>query len=200
MNSAGFVLTGGRSTRMGTDKALLPWRGRTLIEHVAGVVRASAGSVTLIGPPERYSPLGLPVTADAVPGRGPLGGILTALDVTPAEWNLVVACDMPGLTASFLESLLVAAEECGAGCLVPVSPSGRSHPLCAVYRRTLLPAVRQAVGEDRLKMTEVIAGLGTVYHAVSDEGLFLNMNTPKDFLTHREAVPPALAWTGRTDG
>jgi len=200
MNSAGFVLAGGRSARMGTDKALLPWRGRTLIEHVAGVVRASAGSVTLIGPPDRYGSLGLPVEPDAVPGRGPLGGILTALAITAAEWNLVVACDMPALTAPFLESLLEAAKESGGGCLVPVPPYGRSQPLCAVYRRTILPAVRQAVEERRLKMTEALASLGAVYHAVSGEEFFLNMNTPKEFLTHREAAPPAQSCTGRTHG
>ena len=93
---AGFVLVGGNSTRMGRDKAQLPLHGRTLVEHIAGAVAEAAGSVTLIGAPERYPDLGIRMLPDSRPGAGPLGGICTALASTDAEWNLIVACDMPG--------------------------------------------------------------------------------------------------------
>ncbi|MEO7144809.1 MAG: NTP transferase domain-containing protein, partial [Bryobacteraceae bacterium] len=76
---AGFVLAGGLSTRMGRDKAWLPHRGTTLAAYVAGEVLRAAGSVTLVGDPAKYARLGHPVVADHVAGRGPLGGILTAL-------------------------------------------------------------------------------------------------------------------------
>src|SRR6058998_1400393 len=95
---AGFVLVGGRSSRMGRDKACLPLQGRTLLEHVAAAVAAAAGSVTLVGSPERYQNLGFRVIADSLPGCGPLGGIHTALGASPADWNLIVACDMPGIS------------------------------------------------------------------------------------------------------
>ena len=73
---------GGRSSRMGRDKALLPFRGGALAQSVARAVSATAGSVTLVGDPERYGGLGYAVIADIYPGEGPLGGILTALGNT----------------------------------------------------------------------------------------------------------------------
>src|SRR5271163_1224329 len=99
---SGYVLAGGRSTRMGRDKALLPLGDSTLLDHVAQCVRQAAGNVTIIGPPDRYASLGYPVTADLVTNCGPLGGLYTALSITETDWNLMVACDMPGLTAHFL--------------------------------------------------------------------------------------------------
>src|SRR5262249_800619 len=103
--AAGFVLVGGRSSRMGPDKALLPAGSRTLAEQSAHSVRQAAGNVTLIGDPEKYASLGLPVIADAVEGSGPMGGIYTALLHSKEDWNLVVACDMPGLAPDFLRAL-----------------------------------------------------------------------------------------------
>src|SRR5512142_2916527 len=111
--SAGFVLAGGRSSRMGQDKALLPWKGSTLIESVAREVFNAAGSVTLIGSPERYGSLGFPVISDKIQGCGPLGGLHAALSVTTAEWNILVACDMPAVTSELLKELLAAAEVSG---------------------------------------------------------------------------------------
>ncbi len=81
---------------MGRDKAYLPVSGGILVTRVAGAVEAAAGNVALVGDPERYADLGYPVVADRYPGQGPLGGILTALGEKAAEWNLIVACDMPG--------------------------------------------------------------------------------------------------------
>src|SRR5271165_5087016 len=94
-SSAGFILTGGQSSRMGTDKALLPFGDGFLIDHIAAKVTAAAGSVCLVGGHERYLRLGYPAIADLWHDIGPLGGIVTVLQTSSAEWNLIVACDMP---------------------------------------------------------------------------------------------------------
>jgi molybdopterin-guanine dinucleotide biosynthesis protein A len=176
---AGFVLAGGRSSRMGRDKALLPWGNSTLVELIAGRVLQAAGSVTLIGPPDRYRSLGFPALADLVPEFGPLGGIYTALSATAAGWNLVVACDMPSVTAELLEELLAAAERSGSDALVPVTPDGEIAPLCAVYHSRLLPAVESAIHHKLLKMHDFISAIGAARWPVSDSSLFRNINTPE---------------------
>jgi molybdopterin-guanine dinucleotide biosynthesis protein A len=175
---AGFVLAGGRSFRMGRDKALLPWKGSTLIESVAREVLNAAGNVTLIGSPELYGNLGFQVVADKMEGCGPLGGLHAALSVTSAEWNVVVACDMPAVTWQLLEELLAAAEASGADALVPETPGGL-EPLCAVYHARLLSAVESAIRSKHLKMHDFVSTIDTRRWSIPDAGLFRNLNTPQ---------------------
>jgi molybdopterin-guanine dinucleotide biosynthesis protein A len=178
--TAGFVLTGGRSSRMGRDKGLLPIEGSVLVERTAERVRAAAGSVTLIGAPERYASLGLAVAPDLIEDCGPIGGLYTALKMTSADWNLLVACDMPGITAGFLGELLAAARERGSTCLVPQTESGL-HPLCAVYHRRAGGAVESAIERKRFKMHDLLKVLGAVSWPVTDASMLENVNTPLEW-------------------
>jgi molybdopterin-guanine dinucleotide biosynthesis protein A len=176
----GFVLAGGRSSRMGRDKALLPFEDQTLVEHVAAEVRSAAGCVTLIGPARRYESLGLPLAADLLDGCGPMGGVLTALTLTSAAWNLIVACDMPGVTGAFLSGLLEAAQASSADCLVPHTTSGL-HPLCAVYHVRALPAIHRAIEYKSFAMHHLLDSLQTVSWPVADASLLRNVNTPVEW-------------------
>jgi molybdopterin-guanine dinucleotide biosynthesis protein A len=185
MRRAAYVLVGGRSSRMGSDKALLRWGSATLVEHVAGAARAAAGSVTLVGAPERYAHLGYPTLADAEANRGPLGGIVTALAATSADWNLILACDMPNVSAELLNCLFTAAETGCAevDCVAPAHEAG-TEPLCAVYHRRALPALRAALEANRLKMQAVVRSLRTRLWRAGDPSLFRNVNTPEEWLGH----------------
>jgi molybdopterin-guanine dinucleotide biosynthesis protein A len=188
MSRAGFVLVGGQSSRMGRDKAVLPHRDATLVERVAREVLAAAGSVTLVGPAERYQALGYSVISDRLAGCGPLAGIEAALRATRADWNLVVACDMPAVTAAFLNSLWEAAEHSGADCLLPVSGPGRPEPLCAVYHRRCLPRIAKALDEGTRKITDALAGLHVVFWPAGNAACFDNVNTPEDWEAYRKAL------------
>jgi molybdenum cofactor guanylyltransferase len=181
-STAGFVLTGGRSSRMGRDKALLSIDGSSLVERTAEQVRAAAGTVTLIGAPGRYAHLGLRVLPDLVEDCGPICGLHTALKTTSADWNLVVACDMPSLTAGFLSDLLAAARQLGCVCLAPQTGTGL-HPLCAVYRRRAGDAVEFAIEHKRFKMHDLLKSLGAVSWPVADASLLENVNTPLEWGT-----------------
>ena len=178
---AGFVLVGGNSSRMGTDKARLPFQGKTLVEHVASAVAEAAGLVTLVGAPERYASLGFPMLADRQIGAGPLAGIHTALGASRAPWNLIVACDMPGISAPFLQSLLAAAQSSEADCLLPAGPSGLPEPLCAVYHSRCLDVIGAALDRNVRKITDGLAGLRIATWSVAESGWFRNVNTPEEW-------------------
>jgi molybdopterin-guanine dinucleotide biosynthesis protein A len=169
---------------MGRDKALLPFRGGALAGSVAGAVAVAAGSATLVGNPQSYGHLGFPAIPDAYPGEGPLGGILSALRHTTATWNLLTACDMPGLSAEFLRSLLDAAERSGADALLPAGPSGRPEPLCAVYHRRILPALETAFGGGARKVTAALQGVGATVLPILEAAPFQNVNTPEEWAAH----------------
>ena len=178
---AGFVLVGGNSSRMGRDKARLPFQGKTLVDHVASAVAEAAGSVTLVGAPERYGTLGFPMLADGRTGAGPLGGIHTALAASPAAWNLIVACDMPGISAPFLRSLMAAAQASEADCLLPAGPSGLPEPLCAVYHSRCVAAIGAALDRNVRKITDGLAGLRIRNWSVAESNWFRNVNTPEEW-------------------
>ena len=181
MSYAGFVLVGGKSSRMGRDKAFLPWNGSTLLEQVAATVAGAAGSVALIGDPERYSCFGHPVYPDLWPACGPIGGIATALAVSPAEWCLVTGCDMPRLSFGALRQLLDEIPPSGGPrCVLPVGPTG-PEPLCGVYHRDCLPLLEKAIDAGRLRMRDAVTDLVPLLVAQMDPGCFVNLNTPEDF-------------------
>jgi len=169
---------------MGCDKALLPFRGGTLAQAIAATVARVAGSATLVGAAEMYQSLGFPAIADLYPGEGPLGGILTALADTTAEWNLVTACDMPGIAPGFLGRLFETARNGGADAVVPIGPSGRLEPLCAVYHRRSLWALEAAFARGVRKIAEGLEDLRTVLLPATEVSPFQNVNTPSEWLAY----------------
>jgi molybdopterin-guanine dinucleotide biosynthesis protein A len=160
---------------MGRDKARLPFRGGDLVNAVAAAVASAAGNVTLVGHPE------LPSIPDRYPDGGPLGGILTALEHTVADWNLIVACDMPEVSAAFLIGLLARAMASPADVLLPYGPDGLPQPLCAVYRRRAREAMAGHFERGVRRVTEALAGLEVEPLVVAEVLHFQNVNTPEDW-------------------
>jgi molybdopterin-guanine dinucleotide biosynthesis protein A len=192
----GFVLAGGKSSRMGQDKALLELGGVALIERAAWLAESVAGSATIIGANDAFSALGLRVVEDDWPGSGPLGGIATALRMSDAEWNLVIACDLPYLTRAWLEFLVGSAPgaETGVGAIVPMNERG-AEPLCAMYAKRSEPAIRAALEGGTRKVTDGLASLRVKYLEPaewkgfdSDGLLFKNMNSPEDYTEARRRI------------
>jgi molybdopterin-guanine dinucleotide biosynthesis protein A len=175
MQRRGFILTGGRSSRLGQDKALLPVSGGTLAEHLAGIVARTAGSATLVGPPARYAHLSIPCVPDLRPGLGPLSGIEAALLQTETDHNLILACDLPGIDDSLLNSLFSKAESSVADCVCVRDAAGMIHPLCAVYRRSCLGPVQAALDSGKLRLLSLLDAIDTVY--VDTNQPLANINT-----------------------
>lgn len=179
---------------MGQDKALLPYHGEPLTVAIAKIVSQITDCVHIIGDPARYGHLGFPVIADAVAGCGPAGGIYTALLQNEAEWNIIVACDMPNVTAELMRTLAshaaAAQGDCDApeDCIVPLGFDRQPEPLCAIYHLRCRPVLERAIRENRLRMRDLVAELRPVLVSGTDPGCFVNVNTPADWRQVEEAA------------
>lgn len=188
MRVAGFVLVGGRSSRMGRDKARLPVESRLLVEAVAEKVSNVAESVALIGEADRYSDLRFTRFNDLRPGLGPLAGIETALSLACSELNLIVACDMPDLDPHWLGQLVSHAAERSSRCVISRDRAGVIHPLCGVWHASCLAPVRAALDHRRLRVSGLVEALQA--DVLSINRPLLNLNTPAEWSAwqNRDAV------------
>lgn len=183
------VLAGGRSSRMGTDKALLAVGHQTLLERqVALAWSLEPGEVLVSGRrPEALRALRARGLPDEAPGLGPLGGLATVLAAARAPHVLVIAVDMPALSAAFLARLLVLRRP-GRGA-VPRTRAGW-EPGAAVYPRELAPTARAALAAGRRALHALVeegiaAGrLAAVHVAPREERLLVNWNRPEDLPGH----------------
>jgi molybdopterin-guanine dinucleotide biosynthesis protein A len=188
------ILAGGESRRMGQNKAFLRRSpdGPTLVETVAArLAEAGYQSPLLVAnAPADYAFLGLPTFPDSVQGKGALGGILTALQCSPHERVLVVACDMPALNPALLRYMSM--QPSGYDAYVPawMSRSGERQvePLHAVYARSCIPAIEGRISEGRLKLGDLLGALKVLYLPEAemrgyDPNLlsFSNINTPREW-------------------
>jgi len=196
------IQAGGRSERMGRDKARVLLAGQPLITHVLGRV-AHLGTDILVttNAPEDYAFLGVHLAGDEQPGAGALAGLRTALRAARYETVLVLACDLPFVCLPLLEHMLKLAPQ--ADAVVP-RWQGEFEPLHAVYRRTCLTAIDLSLAEGRQRMISFLPAVRlTVVEedqiaAYDPQGLtFFNVNTPDDLQTAERilaaGIPPALA-------
>ena len=180
------VLAGGRSRRMGRDKALLPLGSSTLIERVVEAARPLASELFLIGDhPERFAHLSLPVHADLHPGQGPLGGLHSALVRARFPAVLLLACDLPFVTTAFLRFLLDQLRDHDA--LVPHSPTALQH-LCAMYTQNCRTAVEKALSRGDRSMPAFHSAVdvrilesGEWRRFDPHQRLLANLNTPEEY-------------------
>jgi molybdopterin-guanine dinucleotide biosynthesis protein A len=184
------IQAGGESRRMGRDKALIPFLGKPLIERVLRRVAPLADEVLVTtNRPESYAFLGLPLFSDLAPGRGALGGLLTALSAARHELVAVVACDMPFVSAALLEAERDLLADTALDAAIPQTDGG-TEPFHAVYRRaTCLPAILEAIQAEKWRV-DAWFPQARLHFLTSEEVLrydpdqlaFWNVNTPEDLL------------------
>ena len=181
-----FVLAGGRSTRMGTDKAFLEIGGETLLARAIRTLEAVASDVRIVGSADKFGG-DRPVVEDIYRGCGPLGGIHAALSTSPTEMNLMLAVDLPFIDAQFLNFMIGRARACDAIVTVPRS-GGRFQPLCAVYRKSFAVVAEEALRVGQNKIDSLFPSITTLVVEQSEleaEGfspeIFRNLNTSADW-------------------
>lgn len=194
----GFILAGGKSRRMGINKALLDAGGVPVIRRVAEAMAPVSDRVTLVtAAPGEYGFLGLKIVEDMIPGLGPLGGIYTALRTATTGRCLVLACDLPMIKPQLLQRLI--AETPGYEAVVPRT-ADQCHPLCAVYADSGLGALEAQVRDGDYRVMNFLVRVRTrwidpqVWSETDPEGLsFVNVNTPEVY----RMVCQKMGWAKR---
>src|SRR5262245_39608442 len=200
---SGVILAGGKSRRMGgSPKALLPFGGRPLIEHIAETLRSVLPDCLVVtNTPELYESLGLPMVGDVFPEGGSLGGIYSGLRAAPGEAAVCVACDMPFLAAGLVGYL---ASRAGEADVVIPDAAGELQTLHAVYGRACLPAMEQRLLAGQLRISGFFADVRVlripdeiVARFAEPQIVFMNLNTPGDLARARDLWDRRLAGAGQ---
>lgn len=179
-----FILAGGASSRMGTDKSQLLLENQTFVERIAATLLTVTNSIRLVGGRENSK---LPTIDDIYPQWGALGGLHAALSACRREWAIVIACDLPFVTAELFRSL--ASRRADHDAVVPIQPDGRPQPLAALYR--IDPCARRAtelIETGRRRPLDLLQSVNTRWVAFAEianlaqaERFFVNINTPEDY-------------------
>jgi molybdopterin-guanine dinucleotide biosynthesis protein A len=180
-----FILAGGKSTRMGADKAFVTLGGRTLLARALDLARSVTADVRIVGDAMKFGAFA-PVVEDVFRGCGPLGGIHAALRASRNDLNLMLAVDLPFVSLALLQFLLTRAR--GSAAMVTVARAeNRLQPLCAVYRCEFADVAEIALQQGQYKIDALFDAAHT--QVIGEEELetagfapriFRNLNTPEE--------------------
>ena len=192
MALTGVILAGGQSKRLGQDKRLLKFGGRTSVERVLDVFKGLFDEVLVVADKaEPFRSMGLPVVVDLIPGRATLGGLYTGLHYATSDRIFAAACDMPWISPQAVRVVLAEADR--ADIVIP-DLDGRLQPMHAVYSKACLPRLQALVAASRLKVQELCEDPALRVHRISASAFlpvdpelrsFFNINTPEDLARAR---------------
>ena len=179
------MLAGGRSSRMGSDKALLSYEGMDFVSRAVYTLQRLALPVRVVtDAPERFSHLSVPILTDRIPNGGPLAGLATALAASDSPHNYFLPCDTPLVPPNLYEAL--AGESGGFDVVVPKDGLDRKHLLCAYYSRNCLESVDQLLSQGVRRVESILEVRELRVHLLPapewgiPDSSFFNVNTPKD--------------------
>jgi len=187
MKAGAIILAGGQSSRMGTDKALLDFYGKTNIERVRDSLREIFTETLLVtNNQEAYRFLNLRMVSDNYLGKGPIAGIQAGLSASTENVNFIVACDMPFLSVPLVHYLV---EQIGDNDIIVPSINGKLHPMFSVFTKSVLPEIEINIAANKLRIIDLYNNLKV--KVVTEDSLrevdenlekaFYNMNSHADY-------------------
>jgi len=181
-----FILAGGKSTRMRTDKAFVEYEGHTLLERALALTRSIASEVRIVGDPAKFAAFA-PVVEDLFRDCGPLAGIHAALRASHTELNLMLAVDLPFVSAALLQYLIAQAQGAPDAIVIVPHSEERRQPLCAIYRRKFSDAAENSLRSGKNRIDRLFDFVPTrviteeeLHAAGFAPGIFRNLNTPEE--------------------
>ena len=180
----GIVLTGGKNSRMGREKGLIPWKGMTLAEHAIKIISPFCTKIIISANNNNYDSLGYTVLSDQYPDCGPMGGILTCLKQSQTDQNLVIPSDMPFVRPEIYSHLMQ--QEGKYDIIVPIDHKSWLQPLCAIFHRSIIPAMEEQVSLGILGFTPLIRKVSSrkvpfqLNKGHYNQMIFFNINSAAD--------------------
>lgn len=181
------INAGGKSSRMGRDKGLLPFGEGTMLSYILDQI-AGLGTEQIIisNQPEDYEQFGLPVYPDVIPEIGALGGVYSALHYSKNPYSLLLACDMPFVNLPLIEAMLAAAPNYDV--VIPrLQLEGFAEPFRAVYAKACFPHIKKVIDQGKRRVISFFPAVSIRYieraeilRVDPDELSFFNVNTPED--------------------
>ncbi|MDQ2936368.1 MAG: molybdenum cofactor guanylyltransferase [Acidobacteriota bacterium] len=192
----GFILVGGESRRMGTDKSRLMLEGESFVERVARELAAVTASVSIVGNNTAEIQINLPIGVarlpDVYPRWGALGGVHAALSASRSDWAMVVACDFPFVTRDLFRRLAGLREDFEA--VAPIQSDLIPQPLCTLYRvQACLAQAEHLINSGERKPIALLQSVrtrwvpfGELTDLTGSAHFFDNINTPEDYAQANE--------------
>ncbi|HRG53042.1 MAG TPA: molybdenum cofactor guanylyltransferase [Bacteroidia bacterium] len=182
-NVNGYILAGGKSSRMGTDKGLLPLNGSTIVGNIIRQLEPAVGKITIVANSSRYEQFGVEVIADIIPGIGPSGGIHAALHHSDRAHNFIVSCDMPFITTEAIQTIIV--RPALTEITLPFYQQ-QLEPLFGLYSKNCLDKWQELIRQHIFKLKDMITYFSVKrididHNPLFQNTLFMNVNTPADF-------------------
>ncbi len=180
---SGFILAGGKSRRMGTDKALLTIENEPLLKRMIRLIEPFCNPIVISGENADYSVFNVQMIPDLYSGRGPIAGIHSSLNHSFSEWNFLVSVDVPFVNEELIQSLI--SEKGEYDCIIPGHTSG-IEPLIGLYHKRILPVVIEMIENGDYKLMNLISRLNVRFVNCNSliqkyPRLFININRPEDF-------------------
>jgi len=186
-NATAIIMAGGSSSRMGTDKSILPLEGKPMIERICEQLHGTFSQILIsAGDTDKFAFLGHQVVADKMQSQGPLMGIASALETSANEINFVMACDIPYINLSFVRKML--AEAIDVDMVIPVGSDGKYEPLFAVYCKSALAAINEVLASGRRKISDVFSLCRIKYIELGDADWLVNINTMAEYGKYRKKM------------
>lgn len=186
---SGILLAGGKSTRMGEDKAFMKYNNRFLYEHSLSVLSVFSEEILISSSNPRFDKTDYSIIPDETPGLGPLGGIYSCLKKIKYNYAIVLPCDLPLISGVIIEKLIIATEN--SEITIALNHNNLPEPLIGIYSISAIPAMQEMIETNQFKMQELFTRVKTRFVKIpgTNKNTFHNINNPDEF----NALPAIIA-------
>lgn len=182
-NITGIILSGGKSSRMGTDKGFLKFNGKSFVQHSIDALKPLVTDIIIISNNKDYDVFGLKRIEDDIENAGPLAGIYSGLKHSKTDYNLVLSCDIPLINSTILQKLLDAMDDDSQ--IIQIESQGKTMPLIALYKKQCEPIFLKLLNEGERRLQYAVNQCRVKNVVLNEEETYFtqNINTPEQLNT-----------------